>query len=198
MIFCDLKLFWHNILSKTNRYCIKKEHFLNNHKIQTSLTMIKNIILIVLGGVLLAALTLIGSCANDCNDFADTSTGIIQQDLIFGTCFTDIGALEQEYIIRDEAAFQALEILPVNSPECVGTTTLPEIDFNIHTLLGLYADGTCKASFDRHVIRDDAAMKYVYTISVTPCGNCESLAFGMNWVLVPKLPENYSVEFIVE
>lgn len=141
---------------------------------------------------------LIGSCKDDCNDLWDTSTGIIEQDLIFGTCYTDIGALEQEYIIQDEAAYQALGILPVNSPDCVGNTTLPEIDFNIHTLLGLYAEGTCDTAFDRYVTRDDAAMKYVYTIGVRTCGNCESLFFAMNWVLVPKLPEDYTVEFVVE
>ncbi len=160
--------------------------------------MIKNIVFILSSAFLLAALMLIGSCVDDCNDLADTSTGIIEQDLIFGTCFTDIGALEREYVIRDEAAFQALEILPVNSPDCVGSTALPEIDFNTYTLLGLYADGTCAVTFDRYVIRDDAAMKYIYTIGVTDCGNCDALIFGMNWVLVPKLPENYSVEFVVE
>ncbi len=155
--------------------------------------MMKNIFI---SGVLMMLVLFQMGCKGDCYDLVDTSSGVIEQDINFGSCFSDVGALESQYIINDEATYQSLGILPINSPDCEGSS-LPEIDFNTYTLLGLYADGACDVSFDRIVEKDEAAMKYIYTISVTSCGNCESLRFGMNWVLVPKLPENYTVDFEV-
>ncbi len=137
------------------------------------------------------------SCVDDCEDNFDTMGGIITSELELGVCFSDVGALEPQYVINDSTAYQSLGILPVNTPECVGTI-LPEIDFNTQTLLGLYADGTCNVGFDRIVIRDNDLKKYIYTVGVNACGICESLRFSMNWILVPKLPADYTVEFIVE
>jgi len=136
-------------------------------------------------------------CVDDCEDNFDTVGGIIASELDFGACFSDVGALEPQYVIRDSTAFQGLGILPVNTPECVGST-LPEIDFNVYTLLGLYADGACNVGFDRIVMQDDDLKKYIYTVGVNACGACESLRFSMNWVVVPKLPDDYTVEFVVE
>ncbi len=146
-------------------------------------------------GIILTTFQL--SCVDDCEENFDITGGIITSELDLGDCFSDVGALDPQYIINDSTAFQALGILPINTPECVGTT-LPEIDFNTHTLLGLYADGTCNVGFDRIVNRDDDLKKYIYTVSVNACGMCESLRFSMNWVIVPKLPDDYTVEFIVE
>jgi len=150
-------------------------------------------------GIILGMTLLISniSCVDDCEDNFDITGGIITSELELGACFSDVGALDPQYVINDSTAFQALGILPVNTPECMGMT-LPEIDFNTQTLLGLYADGTCNVGFDRIVLRDDDLKKYTYTVGVNACGMCESLRFSMNWVLVPKLPEDYTVEFIVE
>jgi len=150
-------------------------------------------------GVILGIIFMISymSCVDDCEDNFDTTGGIITSELDLGMCFSDVGALDPNYVINDSTAFQSLGILPVNTPECVGTT-LPEIDFNTQTLLGLYADGTCNVGFDRIVLRDDDLKRYTYTVGVNACGTCESLRFSMNWVLVLKLPADYTVEFIVE
>lgn len=137
------------------------------------------------------------SCVDDCEENFDTVGGIITSELDLGMCFSDVGALDPNYVINDSTAYQSLGILPVNTPECMGMT-FPEIDFNAQTLLGLYADGTCYVGFDRIVNRDDDLKRYTYTVGVNACGTCESLRFSMNWVLVPKLPEDYTVEFIVE
>lgn len=146
-------------------------------------------------GIVLAISQL--SCVDDCEDNFDTTGGIITSELELGTCFSDIGALDPQYVINDSMAFEALGILPVNTPECIGMT-LPEIDFNTQTLLGLYADGTCNVGFDRIVLSDDDLKRYTYTVGVNACGTCESLRFSMNWVIVPKLPADYTVDFIVE
>jgi len=146
-------------------------------------------------GIVLAISQL--SCTDDCEDNFDTVGGIIASELELGACFSDIGALDPQYVINDSMAFEALGILPVSTPECAGST-LPEIDFSVYTLLGLYADGVCNVGFDRIVTQDDDLKKYTYTVGVNACGTCESLHFSMNWVIVPKLPADYTVEFIVE
>ncbi len=136
-------------------------------------------------------------CTDDCENNFDTSGGIISEIFSFGDCFSDVGALERQYVIRDNAAYQSLGILPLNTQECMNAN-LPDIDFDTHSLLGLYADGSCNVGFDRIVTQNDNTKKYTYTVNVNACGNCESLHFSMNWVLVPKLPDDYTVEFVVE
>ena len=73
---------------------------------------------------------------------------------------------------------------------------LPSIDFSKYTLIGFYADGSgCKTNFHKDVKLDKKSMKLTYLITVEDVGLCEPLHSSMNWILVSKLPENYSVEF---
>ena len=72
------------------------------------------------------------------------------------------------------------------------------IDFDQYTLLGKQSSGGCAVVFDRHVSRDTVAKKCTYRIKVYECGLCTSLDISMNWVLVPRIPEDYTVDFIVE
>ena len=78
-----------------------------------------------------------------------------------------------------------------------GATYNP-IDFSQYTLLGKYAVGNSRAVFfDRNVTKDVKNQKYIYTIRVISCGEWEDDT-NMNWVLVPKIEDNFTVEFIVE
>ena len=72
------------------------------------------------------------------------------------------------------------------------------IDFDQYTVLGKSASGTCTAVFDRHVSRDTVAKKCTYRIKVYECGLCLRLWPDANLVLVPRIPEDYTVDFIVE
>ena len=77
--------------------------------------------------------------------------------------------------------------------------TFEPIDFTIYTVLGKRASsGGCKVRFVRDVKKNDISKKYIYTITVLQCGNCFSQDEIMNWVLVPKIPEDYTVEFVVK
>lgn len=76
--------------------------------------------------------------------------------------------------------------------------TYDTIDFNQYTLLGKYTRENCKATFERDVRKNDAQKEYFYKIKVHQCGTCETNWESMNWVLVPKIPEDYSVSFIVD
>lgn len=182
MLSRKLQDYWHNISTPV----------LQIYLIMKKIVGISLILILVLASVFLYS-----SCVDDCEDTFDTSGGIISAVFSFGDCFSDVGALEPQYVIRDNAAYQSLGILPLNTTECM-SMFFPDIDFETYSLLGLYADGACSASFDRIVEKDDNIKKYTYTIGVNTCGNCESLRFSMNWVLVPKLPDDYTVSFSVE
>lgn len=77
-----------------------------------------------------------------------------------------------------------------------GSTYNP-IDFSKYTLLGKYARGNCRVTFERNVSRNDSQKKVYYDIEVHQCGNCEINCESMNWVLIPKIPNDYEVIFEV-
>jgi hypothetical protein len=77
------------------------------------------------------------------------------------------------------------------------TTYLP-IDFNQYTVLGKYASGGCAVVFERNVSRNDAEKRVIYKIKVHECGDCLVHVGYVQWVLVPKIPDDYTVSFVVE
>ena len=76
-------------------------------------------------------------------------------------------------------------------------TTYNPIDFSKYTVLGQSTSGSCRVVFDRNVIKNTELKKYIYKINVIYCGTCEKLALDMNWVLIPKLEDDFTVEFLV-
>ena len=85
----------------------------------------------------------------------------------------------------------------VNLPEAGYSVAPPEIDFSQHSLLGFWVTGGgCDVKYIREVTRKDDAKKYVYRIKVKECGSCDMLRYDANLVLVPQVPDDYSVEFI--
>jgi hypothetical protein len=76
--------------------------------------------------------------------------------------------------------------------------TYTDIDFNQYTLLGKYASGACRVIFERNVSKNLEQKQIVYIISVLQCGICKTNWESMNWVLVPKIPDNYEVVFEVK
>ena len=76
--------------------------------------------------------------------------------------------------------------------------TYQTIDFSQYSVLGKYADEGCKVVFDRNVTKNVIQQKYIYKITVINCGTCKELATSMNWVLIPKIEDDFSVEFVVE
>ena len=79
-----------------------------------------------------------------------------------------------------------------------GNTYHP-IDFSKYTVLGKYSDiSACRTVFDRSVTKNTEQQKYIYKIIVIHCGDCEALWSDMNWILIPKIEDGFSVEFVVE
>lgn len=76
----------------------------------------------------------------------------------------------------------------------------PDIDFRKHVLLGIYGGGNnyCNAEHRLSVEDDRVRERYVYTLTVTEQGFCKmAVRWHWYWVLVPRLPESYSVQFKV-
>lgn len=95
---------------------------------------------------------------------------------------TFVIATEREY----EAAFAG---------RC-GDRPLPDLDFQHYTLLGYPGmEGGCRVEFIPRIHKDPAAMAYVYELGAVVYGTCKMLNMRENWVLVPRLPEGYTVEF---
>lgn len=120
-------------------------------------------------------------------------------DNILSTCFYGIsGSKYNEIIITDNETYQtfgdSIRIHPANV-DC-DTAKLPYIDFNKYSLLGKRTNGGgCSAKYDRKILKDIENKKIIYQISVVYEGNCKMLLGSMNWAYIPKLPNDYKVEF---
>ncbi|MEZ5045066.1 MAG: hypothetical protein R2828_34535 [Saprospiraceae bacterium] len=76
---------------------------------------------------------------------------------------------------------------------------LPSIDFSQFTLLGQYGGASgCQRYFTRQLYIKHGAKNYTFTVKVSECGGCEPFATQWHWVLVPTLPEDYTVEFVFQ
>lgn len=121
----------------------------------------------------------------------DVDPGIILQEVDLGYCIPQ-DVIGQEYVIESDSMYQLLlgySVCPDYS--------LPYIDFNAHTLLGKFASGQCKVSFQPQVLKDELSKQYNFVVYVFDRGICKSQGMKMNWVLVPKLPPNWVVKFDV-
>ena len=71
------------------------------------------------------------------------------------------------------------------------------IDFNTHTLLGFYTEGSgCDIDFSPTLYVNEDDQTYHYVVKVKERGHCAKLAMTMNWMSVPKIPADYAVEFV--
>ena len=141
----------------------------------------------------ISALILTFSCnKTNCNSSQKTNgTGeIISNAVIEETAFTGLG-FRDEYVIKSDSANT------INARVRFNNGSLDSINFNDYSLLGKWADGDCSVRIERDVEKKSSEKKLIYTIKVNECGNCKVLEGSMNWVLVPKIPNDYVVEFIV-
>ena len=66
-------------------------------------------------------------------------------------------------------------------------------------VLGAQATGTgCNVTFEKQVYRDEGSQKIIYAVKVKEEGNCEKTSTNRNLILVPRIPPEYSVEFLIQ
>ncbi len=132
----------------------------------------------------------------------DINSGLIIKEHDFGECFDNDFAEEKEHIITDDSAYQDIKIHIIkNISGCENNPQRTAIDFSKYSLLGKNVGGGRYLRVIREVIDDKSNSRYIYTIKVK--GDHKFYSGGvymvkMNWVLVPKLPQGYTVKFEVK
>ena len=105
---------------------------------------------------------------------------------------------ETQLVINDAATYQTMLAQKVFSDPC-SSYILPEVNFVEKTLLGKFTEAlACDVFYERRVEADPDSESYIYRITVHLDGQCQFSNTSMNWITVPKLPENYTVSFEVD
>lgn len=141
--------------------------------------------------LILLGIMVISSCTKDeepCEAIIKNS-GIIISSVDIHSC--EVPFYHGNFVIRTNAEYD--ELLASNT-HC----DRPFVDFSSHSLLGRYAYTSSTGSYYRNVVIDSTNMRYDYTITVENCGSCNCLSENMNWVTVPKLPDEWTVQFEVK
>jgi len=105
------------------------------------------------------------------------------------------------YLLAREENSQMYQLIPKMSYEEYLATcyVFPEVDFARYSVLGAQATGTgCNVTFEKHVYRDAQSKKIIFTVAVIEEGACEMRSYNRNLILVPRIPPEYSVEFLVQ
>jgi len=98
-----------------------------------------------------------------------------------------------EYIISSQAVYDTIFFSTIDDGlPCIKET----IDFDRYSILGLRTQGTgCSRTYHRKIVENEAKKVYEYLVTIRECGFCEPLETNYNWVLVPRLPEGWRVQF---
>lgn len=154
----------------------------------------------ILKTLILCTSLILVSCNKD-SEVIDITDDCEFYDNILSTCFYGTSGSEyDEIVFRDNDSYQEfgdiVRIYPVNL-DC-DTAQLPIIDFNNYSLLTKRTNGGgCSATYKRKVIKDAENKKIIYEIAVDYEGTCEMLLGSRNWALVPKILDDYNVEFVL-
>ena len=96
---------------------------------------------------------------------------------------------ENELVIRNDSEFTVIESL-------CSSLNFPPINFNDSPLLPKTITIGCEDEIEGHIYKDDLNQNYIYNIEIQR-GLCKMAAVVSNWALVPKLPNDFTVEFYV-
>lgn len=72
------------------------------------------------------------------------------------------------------------------------------IDFSQHSIIGMWVSGQCELKVIRKLTIDNTKKEYLYSMTVRECGLCKLFAHDFQLVLVPAIPNDYTVRFEVE
>lgn len=163
-------------------------------KITEALRMLNFIFIFLVFGLI--------SCTNDpaCKN-ENNINGDIIAELKLGKCYNLMQ--KDTIVINDSTSFKNLEsLIDADYYQLFKNTcdTLPDsLDFSIYTLIGYYASGFgCNVNFHKDFQMDESAKKCYYTIQIEECGECSTEEFSMNWIIVPKVEDDYEIIYTSE
>ncbi len=97
--------------------------------------------------------------------------------------------LDEDELVRNDSEFAVIK-------SSCSSLNFPQINFNDSTLLAKTITIGCEDEIEGHINKDDLNQKYIYNIEIQR-GLCKVAAVVSNWALVPKLPNDFTVEFYV-
>lgn len=104
---------------------------------------------------------------------------------------------EDEIIISDTTTYIAQLHQKVFNQLCL-QYEIPSIDFSQKTLIGKVVEAIgCDPTYEHEVLADVSEKMYIYRIIAHQNGACQDTFVQRNWVIVPKLPDAYTVSFEV-
>jgi hypothetical protein len=122
--------------------------------------------------------------------------GIIEADYKFSPSYC-YNISQKNFLVRNDSELHNIFALDSESVNC-RSVILPEIDFNKHSLLGQYADVSGGGDFLKTATTNDKEKKIIYEVYPNSCGSTKELRMSYNLVLIPKVPDDYNVEFILK
>ena len=138
----------------------------------------------------LALLTLLISCGKPPRCWQENrNTGDIVANYELPDCYIAELSPDDNYVIRSA---DDLDTLDNCSPDPL------TVDFSQHSIIGRVVTGQCNLKVIRKLTIDDTNMEYVYSVTVQECGLCKKLAMDNQLVLVPAIPNNYTIRFVVD
>jgi len=138
------------------------------------------------------------SCVKENSNFEEVDFISMETELKCFLCRPQDCIDDCEFVINDSCSYVLLDSLKLHSENC-NSVQLPEIDFNEYTLLGkgTYVAACAEADFSGKVEKNESDKKYIYTIEIDTSGHAHCFYGSMNWILVPKISSDYSIEFDV-
>jgi len=127
-----------------------------------------------------------------------SSQCVFEEKTILSKCYWRGAWSVEELIVRDQKEFEEYGKRIKEVTENCETASLPIIDFTKYDLISkITRGGCCRDKYKRKVMSDPKLKKITYVIDVEYEGKCEMLCGNFNWAKIPKIPEDYSLEFVV-
>jgi hypothetical protein len=124
---------------------------------------------------------------------ASTSSGIIIENAKLNINDPKTGEYFTELVINEES-LQGENSYKVSFDD---GATFDNIDFSKYTILGYPILGGGRTSYNKNVTKDVTNKKYIYTIDALECTYYRVASIATNCVLIPKIEDDYTVEFVV-
>jgi hypothetical protein len=110
-----------------------------------------------------------------------------------------ITSKDNNFVVKNEQEYQKLLTDNLSDhPKCQ-SYKLPDVDFNLNTLVGAITScaGCAEPDILKKVIKISAEKKYLIQIFITQKDICKINFTRKSWLLLPKIEEDYTVEFII-
>lgn len=110
-------------------------------------------------------------------------------------CETVRFSQDQNLVLKEDSAYQSL-FLQNNAYQACDSLVFESVDFSQHSVLSMAVSGSgCSRNFCVSVLDDPALKQYRFVAKVIECGGCEPLEIVRFWVVVPQVPDDYTVNF---